>query len=820
MKSVALLSSIVLGVQLFVSPVAAKNLRIIPYPHFQSWGKQVIQFDGGANSGSLFLVDRASPKEILAAELIKVESTQRSGEKAIFQNVPLAKIASKTSPGIYLVNWTQDSDLKNRTADILDEGDRQVLSDPQKTDQAYVIRMLPDRREIWLVGAAPQGVLYAAATLLQVMGPASNGVGIQEVHIRDYPDFRYRAASDWLLNAEINRWAYDWGDGKRAFMRRIKRKLDFCLRYKINLVVFDGFGWNSEKFPGYAQMMRELNGYARERGIKLLFGGYGANYQPALIRPEHNVGRVWYNREEYPHGEIYSCFGEANLTYREESPLGGSLGTCRGNHELNQLKAAEMEEFVRSVEPGALYIHHEDVGNLLRMGDTGGEANRLREWESRCYRCRAKWPNNDFLARDGGAGAIAHGYRNLINAIFSVKNLDSGYHASKHCTVILISPGYSPQPTDRRSWENHLIFWSNVVSLLPQHENLQIGFREVFPQQGTGKRWIDAYKERLGSLGLNTRTFFFFLGGADLYSRSSFNYPFSATAAMNGLFLGAESIYNFSGAVFQEPLQLLNSEFSWNVAGPGHRIPQRYEAVKASWQALMTNEQVPAEIVGPDGLLEEACRKLYGENAGLLMMRYFNLYKTQPRVKAHSAVGPEDHLLVPIMPKRLYPLPVLWRILELDRDVGGLRPDRRTQELLTLLKVTPSEWQRRWVKLWQLYAEVNDEAVGLITELLQTPDLREDARPDIQYLKKCLQVGGRFSQVLASHHEVLAHSEESDSDAQALVAQTQDELQSLSTFLQGNFSFDTVGPLGGDQASWLKELMFLRNRLQKFLQGE
>jgi len=47
---------------------------------------------------------------------------------------------------------------------------------------------------------------------------------------RDYrwPNVSLSLCSDWLLNVEANRWAYDWGDGPKAYLARIERMLDFC----------------------------------------------------------------------------------------------------------------------------------------------------------------------------------------------------------------------------------------------------------------------------------------------------------------------------------------------------------------------------------------------------------------------------------------------------------------------------------------------------------------------------------------------------------------------------------------------------------------
>ena len=110
-----------------------------------------------------------------------------------------------------------------------------------------------------------------------------------------------------------------------------------------------------------------------------------------------------------------------------------TFGTCRSNEALNAEIAREFESFVRAVEPGALYIHHEDTGHYDRT--------QLR-WSERCDRCKQKWPNPDFAAADGGAGAMAHGYANILRAVQRVKNVDSGYDAARDCTTVFISPPY------------------------------------------------------------------------------------------------------------------------------------------------------------------------------------------------------------------------------------------------------------------------------------------------------------------------------------------------------------------------------------------
>src|SRR4029077_4463991 len=124
-----------------------------------------------------------------------------------------------------------------------------------------------------------QGVLYGAITLLNLLQEKDGELAIPGVYIRDHPSFNYGIASGWILNGEANRWSLDRGQGVEAYEALCKRKLDRCLKYKINAVMFDGFGFKLDaRIPEYPALMRRLNQYARERGIHLIFGGYGAGF--------------------------------------------------------------------------------------------------------------------------------------------------------------------------------------------------------------------------------------------------------------------------------------------------------------------------------------------------------------------------------------------------------------------------------------------------------------------------------------------------------------------------------------------------------------
>ena len=120
------------------------------------------------------------------------------------------------SPCISLLDWSRMENRSYPILRLLSDADRKVLNDTQGTGQAYVIKADLQGQRILLLGSAPLGVLYAAATLVQLWSVEDGELVIPEVEVRDYPDFKYRAAADWLMRAELNRWGYDWGDGRKS----------------------------------------------------------------------------------------------------------------------------------------------------------------------------------------------------------------------------------------------------------------------------------------------------------------------------------------------------------------------------------------------------------------------------------------------------------------------------------------------------------------------------------------------------------------------------------------------------------------------------
>ena len=395
---------------------------------------------------------------------------------------------------------------------------------------------------------------------------------------------------------------------------------------------------------------------------------------------------------------------------------------------------------------------------------------------------------------------MAHGYRNILEAVQGVKNPDTGYDAARDCTVVFISPPYgvdsqrSGMGSDRvdpvLNWNKTLEYWNNVLLDMPRTPNLEVGFREIFAGP-ENRQWMEVYRQRMESRGLNPNVFLFFLGGADQYSNGSFNDPVTGSAVMNGLFDGAEAIYNFNGGLHQEAQQVINAEYSWNSHAPGRLTPTTFRDGLQHWHALMKDEERPPAVFGPHKLFAQACGLLYGPRAGASVARYF-LYQEDPPAGDLPA----------FYPSKLHPLIVLWRFLEGDRAYWDREPSAIEKQSLAKLNLSRAELQARLAEHWRRTAAVNEKAGRYLEDL---PDLRTDARQDIARLRLSNQVGWRMARLVAAYHDLLAGKGEPGT----LLTMNGD----FQSWLRNRSRFDFTDPKGGDASSWLEAAELLRAHL-------
>jgi len=732
-----------------VGPVAilARAAQIVPTPQYNEPAKQAVLIPHGARVEIILApaVAEVSSKSGLGADFI------RRGLEAVDSSVRVEVEAGNASQptGAHIYLW--DYSVAHPPGAGLSFLDREVLTDPDHYGQSYVIRT-PDTKSVWVVGSTDEGVLLGAMSVFQLIHDAGGGIEISGVYVRDYPDFRFRAAADWLLNGEANRWALERGQGPDAYKRLCERKLDEALRFKINMVVFDGFGWGlKQRFAGYGPLMRSLNQYARARGIYLVFGGYGASYGMTyqtgpLYESTSYLGEVFKNRESYPDGPTYECMGYSRAKKGVNPRIQGS---CRANDELNKLKADELRKFVEAVEPGALYIHHEDFGDIHET---------QAGWLQRCERCRKRWPNDSLEAPDGGAAGLAHGYSALINAVNSVQSAADGYDASRDCAIILVSPVYMAESQPSDDWSQVLELWKNIGLQLPQAKNVLICFREIFPTGYGGEKWLTAFNSVANNAHLSLGTYLFFLGGADGYSTDN---PLSATPAMNAMFRGATGIYNFSGDFYDEPMQVINAEYSWNTRSTGFfRDPARYEAAVQLWRQYMSEEGAPPELFGAGGVYEQACNLLYGPKAGPIMARYYRESAYVPDTDGERMTGQAPASIrssyLPMVWDRAYAIPMHWRDLALDAQTWSknITNERYVAEM-GKLKLAPLEVHRRLVRRWTVLGQLNARGAADVEDAMRA-DPPPSCIEDLQFLKNSSDVDQLLMQALADFHRGMA----------------------------------------------------------------
>ena len=723
---------------LFLAALASAKVAVLPMPqYFEPTEYRIIL--SKAATVEIVLNNGAAKQMSLAALSLRDELLSAS---------PTLTVRSGTgtsSPDlrIHLWDFSHQPDPPIALATL----DRATLTAQDHYGQGYVLTV-PDSKSMWIVGASPQAVLYGAMSAVQLIERASEGLSIQGAYIRDYPDFEYRAASDWLLNIEINGWTWDRGQGVEAFAKLMESKLDRALRYKINMALVDGFGFNVHARPDfYAPLMRRLNQYARERGIRLIFGGYGASYGMAyepVVMYEQGVafkGTVFENRHSYPNGEIYRCMGFPKTRKGYDPAV---LGSCRSNEELNHMKAEELREFVAAVEPGALYIHHEDFG-----GFEGTE----KAWQQRCEACRRRWPNDSLAAPDGGAGGLAHGYSELAKAVSSVRNPETGFDASRDTQVILVSPVYIPDGPTSKAWSQVLELWRNIGLQLPSSKTIDVCFREVYPLRNGGERFTESFRRLMQESGLNLNTFLFFTGGADRFIT---DYPLTGTPAMNALFLGARGIYNSSGDSYQEPMELINADYSWNARAVGSSsVPRTYDESQKMLRAFAYEVEQPQQIFAPGGVFQTATEHLYGSDAAVPMMKYYRESALLPeQTPDHQATG-RPMTFLPLTWDRAFAASSHWRQLIQDSKTwsGGI-DDESYGAAIDRMKMPLPELHRRLARRWKIASDLNRKGSAYLKQALASKP-RHESVEDLEFLQTLREIYQPLMDSLELYHTAL-----------------------------------------------------------------
>ena len=621
-------------------------------------------------------------------------------------------------------------------------------------EQGYHLDIAADRV---VIGAlSPPGLLYGAATLLQLLRPRTGEMVAPCGSVEDWPDFRFRSA-DWLLNAEINRWGYERGDGRDALLARMKRKLDLAARHKINVIWFDGFGWGTKRFPGYAEFCRELAACARDRHIRLAYsgygGGYGFAYQKHFIYDAPYQGQLFENRTHYPHGEVYDCVGHPNY------PMSWRYGTCLSNAALADLKIAEFVKFARECQPGLMYIHDIDTGNF-DLAHAG--------WQRRCPKCRERWPDDDMASAGGAADAYASWFRRLAEAVNSVASEDGRYVATRDCALVFVGPVYTGCHEPDSTWLEECKYFGTVSRLMGPFPNVQFGLREQFVSDEPNGPRVPMLRDRLDAVGHGHGIFVIpFVGGDNYFS----DQPVSAGPALHRHYLGADTVCTKTMGSVAEPAQLLCAEYGWNASAPGAFpiAPSRGDAL-ALLKRCTGGVEIGSGIFGDTDLLSRACLRLYGDKAGRWMRELFAL-----------GAG-----------KGIFPVLTGWGMV--SRSVG---------RLLDPAGKDPGQEPGHWIQR----AMMTTEAIRLVAKALAEPLPDAHVRADLEWLRTCLVVGKHLCDALAACWKWKGNP------AAASHTESVAALNHLESCLNAHVPPNTTDPVGGDIAVWRATALKLRGLL-------
>lgn len=482
---------------------------------------------------------------------------------------------------------------------------KDCVKSPCNESQAYQLDVNP--HGISIKANSETGLLYALQTLRQLK--TKPGV-FKCASIRDWPDMEFRICARPLLCAEACRSALAWGDGRKAEMKRWRREVDFALQCKYNGIYVHGCTWDTHPWKGFSRSMRALNRYARQRGVSLIFVGYG-------------IGKGGWGLDSYI-GEAHGFLPGAGHDFHQDYPCSQNNptdertaynGTCRSNPELRRLKIRDITRFLKEIEPGAMYIHHEDHSEFL------AECQPFF-WLKRCQDCRKKWPNDALEAENGGAGAIADSYDVYGEARTAVKNMH--YDASRDCRLILCSPAYGSWYNDDEEWKKVETLWLNVAKLMKYKDNVFFGMREQFAACSGKEGRLAHLSSLIANSGCPQKLMLFFVSGGALYGE---NAAFSSLPSMNSLVAGGSgAFFNFSGVLFQRPQQLYNSECTWNAyhraGGETLEVTDREQMRILYAKRLSERVFIDQRHYDSNGYLSKACQWIYGNKAGKLLFQY------------------------------------------------------------------------------------------------------------------------------------------------------------------------------------------------------
>lgn len=591
------------------------------------------------------------------------------------------------------------SDFTQIPQNSFDDSELRVFDEEYGFEQGYILKKT-EKGKVIAAGKSPLGCAYAMVTLLQILGKE-----IGSFSICDFPDFRSRAIK-WTVWAELGCWGYDYGDGVDALRKRLERKLENCFRYKINDIYADGYGFDTERFPEYANVMKYLCDQARKMGIRISSGGYSMSYGLADHRDAYQ-GKVYLNRKHYPDGEVYECLGRYLAS--KNTSTGRERGTCLSNRALFRQKMEEMTHFVKETHITGLSLHNMDSHEI-----------HPQYWMARCEQCRKRWPNDSLYTRDGAAGAFAEFINEIIEQLCQVKEGD--YDAATDLRVRMLAPGYSyATHTKDDVFDGDVDFWAAVSNYVKYPERFTAGFREQFFYHDKKEKRVDAMVNAFRGKSFSMANF---TGCDGAYSDKLF----VPSAALTYIMKGAPEITYHSGTVFHEPLAVYNAEYMWNSENSGfYNVdprPSDYDSFIALYNTMVHGQYRPEQVYGDGGFLDVICKKLYGEDIGLSMAQVYKL------------CGENDESPVPC---------AAWR--DIHTHYGSTAYPMSWNNILTAEQI--DTYSKGFYQSHIMSVQAHEIMTGVVASMEES-----DLKTDLAVLRECFYMGAMLTKLLYEYMEL------------------------------------------------------------------
>ncbi len=157
--------------------LAKSEPPVLPTPQFYQFLEGELTLPKGPVEVRFVLPTQVEPSIRIAMELI-LKGLKEAGVEPKVTELKAGQLSGKNGFNVILLPFSEL--LAPHQRSILSSEDRSLLTRKDSTGQEYVLVTKPQEKAAYLVGQTSQGVLYAAASLLQLMTGANDRYGFPQ----------------------------------------------------------------------------------------------------------------------------------------------------------------------------------------------------------------------------------------------------------------------------------------------------------------------------------------------------------------------------------------------------------------------------------------------------------------------------------------------------------------------------------------------------------------------------------------------------------------------------------------------------------------